>query len=86
MARRILGLAAQDAAVAGIDVQFHQSAIAAQEFDFVAPAAVFAFQFDFHDLSWMLSLDASQQCLQGQDFLRFQRLPGAVMVLPGSDR
>jgi hypothetical protein len=30
----------------------------------------------------MLSLDASQQCLQGQDFLRFQRLPGAVMVLP----
>jgi len=66
--------------VTGVNLQFEQCAVIAQQFDFVEPAPVMAFELDFNDLSRMLAFDGLQDFRQWQDFAGFERMPCTFVV------
>jgi len=72
---------ADQAAVAGIDLQFAQRPAAAQELDLVDPAAVLALQLDLHDLTGVLTFEAVEDRPQRQDLARLEGLTRPVVVV-----
>src|SRR5690606_14762817 len=57
-------LALQDAAIASIDLEFHDRATCCQQLDLVDPAAGFPFELDLDHLPWRIALHPFEDGLQ----------------------